>query len=297
MEGMGSAEVVKDALNGDRTRRVRRRALLGAAVLALLAFWWSDWDWWPGVVWAGVPMLLVMLPGIRKLVDEEWGLLAGLLLFALQLLPQLDGAQVAMAWGAAALVVAAATFRRGRHGWRAWAPWVAAGLALVTFGIGFAVWWSGQAERDADQARQAQEAHRYNVSKLLPTSPREAVFALVEGVAQTERADRVCTVFSPVAAASFAVAHRAADCEGALAVLRAQIKDWSAYVNQLWIPTQEQEKNPPKAGMPRQLDACHLEFGNVLAGDHPDAGPQLGVLTFEQQYGNGWLIIAYEPCR
>lgn len=296
MEAMGSARVLKVAMQGERLQRLQKLGLIGGAVLWFLLFWFSGWDWWPGVIYAVAPMLLVVLPGIRRLVDESWGLVAGLVLFALQLLPDVDGALAAVAWGATVGVVAACTVRRGRHGWRQWLPWcgVAAGVAVA--GLGLAVWLSGQAARDQAAQQAVWDQHQDSVSRVLPSRPREAVFALVEGVADAGKVPQACGVFSPTAAAEFAVAHQAADCPGALATLRTQIRSWSDYVNQLSVPTQPDELNPPAAGQPFQLDACHLQFTNVIAGGDEQAGPQIGRLTLLQQRGNGWLVTEYRPC-
>lgn len=293
---MGSRQVLKAAMQGERLQRLQKLGLIGAGVLWLLLFWWSGWDWWPGVVYAVVPMLVVVLPGVRRLVDESWGLVVGLALFALQLLPEVDGALVAVAWGAAAAVVSACTVRRGQHGWRQWLPWCGVAAGLATAGVGLAVWFSGQADRDRAAEQAAQEQHEDSVSRVLPQRPRAAVFALVEGVADPARAPQACGVFSPTAAAEFAVAHQAADCPGALAVLRTRIQSWSDYVNQLSVPSQPDEMNPPGPGRPFRMDACHLTFTNVVAGGDEQAGPQIGLLTLVQQRGNGWLVTEYRPC-
>lgn len=281
---------------GPLGRKIQLLTLLGVGTLAFLLFWWSDWHWWPTILFFLGPLVFVALPGIRRLIDESWGLVVGCLLAAFVLMPETPGSLVATAWGLAIVAVAGAAFRRHRFGWRKWVPLAALVPAVALVVLGGLAWWAGAQARAADEARQAQQAHQYNVSKLLPTSPRSAVFALVEAVAVPAKADRVCYAFSPTAAAEFAVAHQAADCIGALAKLRTQVRTFYDYVNQLGIPTQDEEKNPPAAGAPTHLDACHLTFTNFISGGDEHAGPQLGLLTFQQQYGNGYLITSYQPC-
>ncbi|WP_329073496.1 hypothetical protein [Amycolatopsis sp. NBC_01480] len=295
--GSGGQQVLSVLAPGQAGQKIQRRVLLGVGLLAFLLFWWSGWDWWPTVVYAVVPTLIVILPGVRRLVDESWGLIVGLTLAAFVLMPQVPGSLVATAWGLALGAVAASTIRRHRFGWRKWVPRAALVPAVALVVLGGLAWWAGAQDRAAEQARQAAEAHQHNVSKLLPTSPRSAVFALVEAVAVPTKADRVCFAFSPTAAAEFAAAHQAADCMGALAKLRTQVRTFYDYVNQLGIPTQAEETSPPPAGAPLHLDACHLTFTNFISGGDEHAGPQIGMLTFERQFGNGYLITDYQPCR
>lgn len=63
-------------------RRVQRFMLLGAATLSVLLTWFSGWYWWAWL-WGVIPLIVVMLPGIRRLVDESWGLVVGLLVVGL----------------------------------------------------------------------------------------------------------------------------------------------------------------------------------------------------------------------
>ncbi|MFC9250644.1 hypothetical protein [Amycolatopsis thailandensis] len=293
----GSKQVLSVFSPGQAGLAILRRILVGAVILTFLLLWWSGWKWFPAVIWLVVPMIAVVLPGIRRMVDESWGLVVGLVLCAFSLTEDVPGALVAVAWGLAIAAVAGLVLLKGGlAGWRKWVPITALSIAGILVLTGEIVWIIGANARKAEAARLAEQSRQYNVSKLLPTSPRDAVFALVEGVTGTEKAENVCTVFSPVAAAQFAVAHRAADCAGAFATLRGQIRNERAYVT-LWIPTQESEKSLSPPGQPRQLDACGLKFGNALSGEEPDAGPQLGKLTFVQQFGAGWLITDYRPCE
>lgn len=296
MKGGSGKQVLSVLAPGPTGLTILRKALLGVAVLAFLLLWWSGWRWFPTVIWVVIPTLVVVLPGVRRLIDESWGLVVGLLVGALALTAYVPGELVAVAWGIAVAAVAGLMLVKGGFGWRKWVPIGALSVAGVLVVVGGIVWIIDAKDRAAEAQRQAQLAHEENVSKLLPTSPRSAVFGLVEGVAIPEKADRVCFTFSPVAAAQFAVAHQAADCLGALAKLRTEVRSFSDYVNQLSIPAQDEEKNPPPAGRPVHLDACHLEFTNFISGGDPEAGPQIGQLTFEQKYGNGFLITEYRPC-
>ncbi|WP_435062374.1 hypothetical protein [Amycolatopsis thermoflava] len=290
---VGSRSVLKAAEMGPGLRTAQKLALIGAAVLWFLLFWWSGWDWWPGVVYAGVPLLIVILPGIRRLVDESWGLVVGLALFALQLMPDVDGALVAIAWGAAIAAVSAATIRRRRHGWRQWAPWIGVAVGGLLAGVAFLVWLSYEADRDAAAAARAAEDRRYQLSKLYPPTPRSAIFQLIDGVVTPPKREGICFMFSPTAEQQFAQTHGAADCEGALANLQRQITDFGGYVNYMYIPrTAEVDLSPGVV----QLDACRLEFSSWLTGGPDNPGPQLGRFEFEQQYGNGWMVTTYQGC-
>lgn len=278
---------------GPAGQKVQRRALLGTFVLAFLLFWWSDWDWWPTIFWFLVPLVVVFLPGIRRLVDETWGLVAGFILFALALMPEVSGALIALAWGLAIAATAGVSIRRHRFGWRKWVPIIALALGGILIILGGLAWWAGESDRKAAAAARAAEDRRYQLSKLYPPTPRSAIFQLIDGVVTPPKREGICFMFSPTAEQQFAQAHGAADCEGALANLQRQITDFAGYVNYMYIPrTAEVDLSPGVV----QLDACRLEFSSWLTGGPDNPGPQLGKLTFEQQYGNGWLVTNYEPC-
>uniref|UniRef100_UPI003F4937A4 hypothetical protein n=1 Tax=Amycolatopsis sp. CA-290885 TaxID=3239925 RepID=UPI003F4937A4 len=280
---------------GPGMHKVQRLAVLGAGVLWLLLFWWSDWTWWPQLLLLIIPTVLVVLPGIRKLVDESWGLIAGLLLAAYTLMFSVDGALVAVAWGAAIGAVAAASFRRHRFGWRKWAPLAALVPAIVLLVLGGLAWWATASDRAEREAQQRAEQHAYDKSKLLPTA-RGSVFMLVEaiGLDYPERRARACAVFTPEAASQFAAAHQAPDCPAALLQLHGKVRKFHDYVNQMSIPSDAVFQDY-KAKTAR-IDACRLEFTSILAGGDPQAGPQVGVLHLQQQYSNGFLITGYEAC-
>jgi len=286
-------QVLQALSPGPAGQRVQRRALLGTFALAFLLFWWSGWDWWPAVVWFLAPLIVVILPGIRRLVDETWGLIAGFILAALMLMPELPASRVTVAWGLAIAATAGVSLRRHRVGWRKWVPIIALGLGMVLAFVGGLTWWAGEHDRRADAARQAEEVHRYQVSKTLPTSGRSAVLSLVEAVAFTvpQKVDGICFVFTPPAAAQFAAAHQAMDCPGAIAQLHQQVRARGDYANDVFIPGAADRDDPA-----HRIDACHLDFGNYLTGATQDPGPQIGVLTIERQYGNGYLITGYQPC-
>jgi len=44
------------------------------------------------------------------------------------------------------------------------------------------------------------------------------------------------------------------------------------------------------------VDACRLDWNSVVS-DNPDThpGPQLGILTLQQQYGEGHRIVGCQP--
>lgn len=295
MAGMGRPWAV--ALLGDSeiARRVQKLTLLGAGVLALLLFAFSGWYWW-ALLWGLIPLVVVSLPGVRRLVDESWGLIVGLFVVALSLADRVEGSLWWLALSLAAGAVAGSVMRRRRRGWRRWVPLSVLGLALVGVLVSGLAWWSGKAARDAEAARQAELFHEQQVAKLRPRSPRAVAYALVEAVGQPkERAERTCIVFSDAAARQFAASVGAPDCVSAFEQLNRQITDWYAYVNELWVPYDAVEQHAGSGFA--QLDACRLEWGNVLSGEVANAGPQLGRMDMVQQYGEGYLVTRFEPCR
>lgn len=291
---MGTGRTLSETLLGqsETARKLQQFALLGTATLALLLTGFAGWYWWPWL-WGLIPLVVVVLPGIRRLIDELWGLLAGLLAVALVLSSHVEASAASLAWSLAAAVTAGgvATWRRGGI-----VPLVAVGVTVAAVIASTAVWWSGENQRDAAAELQAQLFHEQQVAKLRPHRPQGVVTALVEAVATpAERADRACIVFSPEAAREFADAHHAPDCVSALQALSRQVRDFDVYVNQLGLPANAVTYSGPRMSN-ATVDACHLEFGNVLSGDMPTAGPQLGRLDMVQQYGEGYLVTDYQPC-
>ncbi|PXY16498.1 hypothetical protein BAY59_38460 (plasmid) [Prauserella coralliicola] len=291
---MGTGRPLAEALLGQSeiARRLQQFALLGAATLALLLTWFSGWYWWPWL-WALIPVLVVILPGIRRLVDESWGLIAGLLVVALSLSGRVEASTATLAWSLAAAVTAGAVayWRRGGL-----VPLAALGVTLVALVASVAVWWSGKAERDAEAARQAQLFHEQQVAKLRPRTPRAVVYALVEAVGYpADRAERTCIVFDDQAARQFAASVGAPDCAAAFHRLSEQVRDRYAYVNEMWLPYQAVSQHAGSGAA--RVDACQLEWGNVLSGEVSNAGPQLGRMDMVQQYGEGYLVTRFAPCR
>ncbi|NIH87081.1 hypothetical protein [Amycolatopsis granulosa] len=267
---------------------MRQRALLGTFVLAFLLFWWSDWDWRPARLWFLAPLVVVSLPPVRRRVDETWGLVAGLLLAARALMPEVPGGLVALAWGLAIAATGGVSIRRHRSGRRKWVPIIALALGGVLI-LGGVHWLAGEPDRKA--ARVA-EYRRYQLSMLYPSSPGNAMWELIDGMVTPAKRYMVCFMFSPAAEQQFARAHGAADCEDVLANLQPRISNFDGSVK--GVPYESQiDLGPGRA----RLDACHLEFSSPGTDRYDNDGPQLGVFEFEQQYDNGWMVTNYEPCR
>ncbi|NIH81417.1 hypothetical protein [Amycolatopsis viridis] len=285
------SQQVQDALSpGPAGRKVRWRALVGAFVLAWLSLWWSDWHWWPATWWFLAPLVVVViLPGIRRRVDKTWGLVAGFLLAALVLMPEVPGALIQLAWGLAIAATGVVSFRRPRSGSGAWVPI----MALVVGGVliaGGLVWWGNESDR---KAAAAAEYRLYRLSLLYPKFPHRVVWQLIEGMRTPAKRYLVCFMFSPAAEQQFARAHGAADCEGALANLQPQITNFNGSAGNVEIPDHQTDYRLGRA----RLDACHLKLPTPGTDRYDNAGPQLGMFELEEQYDNGWMVTNYEPCR
>jgi hypothetical protein len=104
-----------------------------------------------------------------------------------------------------------------------------------------------------------------------------------------------CFYFASHAQAQLARSRGVADCPAAIRSLARLVSAAGDYVNNLWLPGQATRNGP---GGTLVVDACHLTFDRLTDDTpHPNPGPQLGVLTVQQQQGEGHLIVAYQPCQ
>jgi hypothetical protein len=309
--GMGGGEFVdrvvaagerKAARDQDRNRRraaieraVRMPALIGAATLALVAWWLSDWEMWPWL-FGGVGGLLAVLIFARRM-PPVWRLTVPLAVVAVWLLTYVDPWWWVLLVGIAVAGAGVFALARLRLRIRRWQTLTALtlGVAMVTAGsVMLAV-------HAAEEKRQAQnelnEAHDEAVARILPRSPASMVNFLAEHIARFKPDDRVaCFVFTPQAQREFADAWRAPDCPAAISVMASKVTPGAAgdYVNHLYLPGQATRPNPDGT---LSVDACHLDFTG-LTDDTPHAnpGPQIGMLTLAQQRGQGRLIVGYSCC-
>ncbi|GAB3168343.1 hypothetical protein GCM10027258_94910 [Amycolatopsis stemonae] len=200
----------KAARDQDRNRRrsaieraVRVPALIGAGILALVAWWLSGWEMWPWL-FGGVGGLVAVLVVARGM-PPMWRLTVPLLVVGVWLLTYVDpwwwvllaGVAVTGA-GVAALVMLRLQVRR----WQT--------LGALALGVGMvAAGWVMLAVDAATEKRQAQaelnEAHDEAVARILPRSPASMVDFLAEHIARFNPDDRLaCSVFTPQAQRQFA---------------------------------------------------------------------------------------------
>ncbi|MDT8916219.1 hypothetical protein [Amycolatopsis sp. PS_44_ISF1] len=282
-------------------RVARVPVLAGLALVALLAWALSGWAMWPWVAGAGALIVLALLriprhlgpvwtaAGVLLVVDAVfagwyvppwwWAVLAGLVLTAT----------------ATTIAVRGRLQTRRRETLGA----LALGVMLLAGGIvGLAV---DAALEQAAADRDLQAAHDAAVPRILPRTPGAMVNFLADRLTYTAQAQHThpatttptpteqqwtadfCFVFSPAAQQQLAATYSGPDCPAAAGALARTIHDPLGYANNVWLPGNATSTLP---GGLLQVDACHL--------DAP--GPPLGVLTLQQQHGEGQLIIAVAPC-
>ncbi|MFJ7215437.1 hypothetical protein [Amycolatopsis sp. NPDC098790] len=291
----------KAARDQDRNRRraaieraIRVPALIGAGILALVAWWLSGWEMWPWL-FGGIGGLLAVLVFARRL-PPVWRLTGPLLVVGVWLLTYVDpwwwvllaGVAVTGA-GVASLVMLQLRVRR----WQTLTA-LALGVAMVATG------WVMLAVDAARHARQSQQeldqAHDEAVARILPHSPGSMVNFLAERIARPtpDAVADACFVFAPAARQQLADARHVPDCPAAIRAMAAEVTAAGDYVNNLSLPGQATQPNPDGTLF---VDACHLDFSG-LTDDTPHAnpGPQIGRLTLAQQRGQGHLVVAYQPC-
>ncbi|WP_233225518.1 hypothetical protein [Amycolatopsis sp. CA-126428] len=291
----------KAARDQDRNRRreaieraVRVPVLIGAGILALVAWWLSGWAMWPWL-FGGVGGLVAVLVVARRM-PPLWRVTVPLLVVAVWLLTYVNpwwwvllaGVAVTGA-GAAALVMLRLRVRR----WRTSGA-LALGVVMVAAG------WVMLAVDAARQARQTQQelnqAHDDAVARILPRTPGSMVNFLAERIARPtpDAVADACFVFAPVARQQLADARRVPDCPAAIRAMAAEVTAAGDYVNNLSLSGQASQSNPDGT---LSVDACHLDFSGLTDDTpHTNPGPQIGRLTLAQQRGQGHLIVNYRPC-
>lgn len=276
-------------------RHSGRLVLLGLLVFALVLWPFSDWEIWAWVFGLGATILVGVTLGAigaRERLGPTWILSSGLVVVVGFLITYTTPA----VWGLGAgvvLTLMGIVAVSGKVGFprKVWLTSLIAGpVLLVVCAIVITI---GAVQLHRQQEKAEQEFHDLQVSKILPR-PRGAVLLLVETIGFQQKTENACFVFTDHAREQFARANGADTCEGAIANLHRQVRNADQYVNYVWIPNQADRLLPD--GKTTIMDACHLEFGNFISGAYSGAGPQIGRLTFVQQYGNGSFITDYQPC-
>lgn len=297
LEAMGRRSADRQARRAAILRGAQTPVLVGLTMVTATAWWLSGWDWWP---WTGgfAAVLLLALLGAPRRIGPVYTLAVALAVVDVWFLLLVDpwwwvvlaGVVLAGAGAAAAIRLRFRTRRRETAGT------LALGFALLATGVTMLLVDAAAAREQAQH--ELNQAHEQAVARLLPRTPGSMVAALVEGIGQANdprEVSRVCFIFSPRAQRQLAAAHGAPDCAGAIRALGAQVTDRLDYINNLWLPGAATTRGPsPDVQV---VDACHLDFSAIL-DDTPTAtpGPQIGVLTLQQQDGEGSLIVDYRAC-
>lgn len=157
-------------------------------------------------------------------------------------------------------------------------------------------WIADATSRAEREAQWAAQQHEENLSRILPTSPEEALRTLHAMVAQNVP-DHVCGLLDDTVQPAFAQAYGAAACPEAVAQLHAQVLDVPAYAT-VNVPDGEQGLEGDTSGW---INGCAVEFGTDLFGSMAggsDPGPRLGWLHLHRirPPRGGMLIDRYVPC-
>ncbi|SEO56474.1 hypothetical protein SAMN04489732_101449 [Amycolatopsis saalfeldensis] len=277
--------------------RALRWPVLGVAVVVGLVAWWlSDWQMWPWLGGLGA-VLLLGLTGTARRVGLAWTLAVTLAVVDVWLLTYVEPWWWLLLVGVAVLgagVVAAVRLRLRERRAQTVAA-VVVGVVLVVLSVVMLA--VNAAERDRQAQAVLDQEHQNAVARILPRTPASMVDLLAEKIAfpTPDAVATACFYFAPPAQAQLARSRGVADCPAAIRSLAALVSAAGDYVNNLWLPGQATQDGP---GGTLLVDACHLTFDRLTDDTpHPNPGPQLGLLTLQQQQGQGHLIVVYQPCR
>ncbi|MET8845804.1 hypothetical protein [Amycolatopsis sp. NPDC004625] len=297
MAAAGERAAARDQARNRRRAAIERvlrlPVLVGAAVLALVAWWLSGWEMWPWL-FGGVGGLAVMLL-VGRGVPVAWRLTVPLLVVAGWLLTYVDPwwwvllAGIALTGGA---VVALVRLQLRVRRWQTLGA-LSLGMAVVTAG---SVMLAVDAAMQARQTQQElNQAHDEAIARTLPRTPASMVNFLAEHIARFKPDDGLaCSVFTIPAQRQLADAWHAPDCPAAIRAMASEVTAPGDYVNNLYLPGQAARSNPDGT---LSVDACHLDFSGLTDDTpHPNPGPQIGILTLAQQRGQGNLIVSYAGC-
>ncbi|MFJ8819158.1 hypothetical protein [Amycolatopsis thermoflava] len=267
---------------------------MATGVVALVAYAASE-DPWPWLYALGAVVVLTVL-GVRKRIGPLRTAAVGLVVadvIWLAAVPWWGWLLAAGLLGAAVVAGLVAVRRIRPRSWYAGTALAAAGAMVLAGGVGWIADATARAEREAQWAEQQ---HEENLSRILPTSPEEALRTLHAMVAQNVP-DHVCGLLDDAVQLQFARDYSAATCPAAVAKLHAQVLDVPAYAT-VRVPDSEQGLEGDTSAW---INGCAVEFGTDLFGSMAggsDPGPRLGWLHLHRirPPRGGMLIDRYVPC-
>ncbi|WP_157358730.1 hypothetical protein [Amycolatopsis sp. ATCC 39116] len=265
--------------------------VFGVALVAYVA----SGDPWPWVYALGVVLVLAVL-GARKRLGPVRTAAVGVAVADVLWLSAVPWWGWLLAVGILGLVAVAglvAVRRLPAGGWQAITAGAVAGAMVVAGGVG---WIVDARARAAQEALWAAQQHQENLSRILPTTPEEALRTLHSMIAQN-RPDRACGLFDIAVQAQVARDYGAPTCEAALAGLRGQVLDGPAYAD-VRVPEGEQGLEGDVGGW---VNGCAVSFeGGWIEGTTggSDPGPRLGQLHLHRVRppSGGMIIDWYTPC-
>ncbi|MFI5614671.1 hypothetical protein [Amycolatopsis sp. NPDC051903] len=291
---------------------VRLPVLAGVALVALFSSALSGWAWWPWAAGAGVLILLALLRIPARLGPSWTATVVLVIVDAAFVVWYVDPWWWAVLAGVVLTAAAAAAAVRLRLQVRRRETLGALALGVVLLAGGVAGLLVDAAAERAAAERDLQASHDAAVPRILPRTPNDMVIFVVERLTYTRQeqlkrppgsaptaAERnwaadACFVLAPAAQRELAAAYGGPDCPGAVEALAQQVRDPLDYANNVWVPGEATSQLPDGS---TRVDACRLDFGSIT-DDTPtsDPGPQLGVLTLQQQQGQGQLVTRFERC-
>ena len=155
----------------------------------------------------------------------------------------------------------------------------------------------GQIQADAQQQAQYEadiaSANQLQLSRELPPSPPDVVWALVKLVGE-DSSDMACLMFSATAKAQLAAAVDVTSCPAAIDALHQRVTDPNTYLSALTVPQDSWSANGDTA----TANGCGVTWDNVLFGSPPTdpPGPLPGRLSLTRLDNQGWLITTYQAC-
>ncbi|MFI6100840.1 hypothetical protein ACIA8G_35270 [Lentzea sp. NPDC051213] len=140
------------------------------------------------------------------------------------------------------------------------------------------------------QRQQAEQAHDYQVSQMLPRSPQDELQVFHSLLARRETR-RACFLLAEPIRPVFAAAQGEGDCVAAMEKLSGQITDKGRYE----LPIYDAATAISVQGDRATVDACAV-YWNTFTRPPVDAGPRLGRWEMQRQHGNGYLITGWQSC-
>lgn len=134
----------------------------------------------------------------------------------------------------------------------------------------------------------------YNRAQLLPHTPRDALGAVMDAVAEGDTS-AACSVFSDAARAQLAAAWGAGDCAAAVLAWHARVTRPADYTASVELSGVTTTTSPDRETA--TVTGCALAWSSPIDGRHPDAGPSSpGRMALRRILGQGYQITDYRPC-